>query len=173
MIRLFMLVVGAIITYILALGTAQTGRSVSRWTDIYLDDSGGTLRKLSGVKTISGLGLNFPIEDVTALSDAVKNGLPNTPEAQIEIGGKLDNTASIGTHIVLSGVNGLSVPLTFDVRFGIQHAWEAGEPQWGITSSATSGMLVTKYEVDQELNFTATLIVMGPTAPAWGTAAET
>jgi len=152
---------------------AQTGRSVSRWVKVYLDDSAGTLRLLSGITGINGVGLNSEAVDVTALTDAIKNALPNTPDCKIQLTGKLDNTASVGTHIVLSGVNGLSVPLSFDAQFGMQHAWESGEPQFGITSSGTSGMLVTSYVVDQDLNFTADLCVMGGTAPAWGTAAET
>ncbi len=152
---------------------AQYGRSTKRWAEVYLDDSAGTLRQLSGVQTFSGVGLEYPAEDVTALVDAIKNALPGTPDCKIELAGKIDTKANVGTHIVLSGVNGLGVPLSFDVRFGIGHAWEAGEPQFGITADTTTGMICVGYTVDQDMNFKATLVVKGGTAPAWGTAAET
>lgn len=152
----------------------QTGRTVSKYVNVYLDDSGGNLRLLTGVTTINGVGLTYDEMDVTALLDAIKNVLPNHPDLTITLGGKFDTTANTGFHTVLSGVNGVATPLSFDVQIGMRHAWESGEPQFGITSTATSGMICTSYVVDPNgVDATATLKVMGGTAPAWGTAAET
>lgn len=153
--------------------TAQTGRTVNKYIEFHLDDSGGTLRKVTGVTTVNGVGLTYDEMDVTALLDAIKNVLPNHPDLTITVGMKFDTTADTGAHHVFSGVNGLTTPLSMDIRFGMRHAWEDGEPQFGITSSATSGMIVTSYVTDPNgVDATATLRVMGGTAPAWGTTAE-
>ncbi len=156
-----------------------TGRTVGKYMDFILDDSGGTLRSIP-VTTVTGTGLTFEEIDVTALQDAVKNVLPGQPEVTIEISGPFSNKAAAsagtlsGSHTILEPVNGGIVPLSMDIQIGLQTAWSSGDPQFGITQSATSGMLVTAYTVDiAAMTYTATLKVMGGTAPAWGTAAET
>ena len=56
---------------------------------------------------------------------------------------------------------------------GIRHAWEAGEPQFGITKSATSGIWVSSYVPNiDDGTYSAQIAVFGGTAPAWGTSAE-
>ena len=66
-------------------------------------------------------------------------------------------------------------PLTLDIHFGIRTAWDAGEPQFGITATATSGYLVTKYVVDMSsMTYSARAVLYpGSSLPAWGTTAET
>lgn len=158
----------------------QYGRSVGRWVNFIVDDSAGTLRAIP-VTSINGVGLNFPEADVTALQDALKGVLPDTPECAITISGPVDNSAAVaapalsGSHTVLSGINGAQTPLTLDVQVGIRHAWESGEPQFGITSSAANGFLCTSYVVDPaSMTYTARFgLYPGSAAPAWGTAAET
>lgn len=159
--------------------TAQTGRTVSKWTDFRCDDSGGTLRSIP-VDSINGVGLTYEESDVTAFQDALKNVLPNQPTCQITITGPFDNSAAAsagtlsGSHTILSGIVGGVTPLSLDIQIGIRHAWESGEPQFGITSSSTSGFLCTAYSVDiASMKYSATFSVMGGTAPAWGTSAET
>lgn len=91
------------------------------------------------------------------------------PAAPLTIGGPVDTT--IITH--MAAINGAATPLSLDIRIGIRHAWEAGEPQFGITSSSTVGYLCHSFMVDPQANtWSAQLDVFGPTAPAWGTAAE-
>ena len=151
--------------------TAQTGRTNARWLGVFLDNSSGTLTDLSSyISEVSQFGLTYDTTDVTAFADAVKNITIGKPGAPITLTGPLDTT--LITHV--SAINGVSTPLTLDLRMGIRHAWEAGEPQFGITSSSTVGYLVTSFMVDWNNNkWTATLDVMGATAPAFGTAAET
>jgi len=112
--------------------------------------------------------------DVTAFADAIKNVLPGHADLSITMVGHLDNTADTGFHVVMSANNGGVTALSMDIQIGIRHAWESGEPQFGITSSATSGMIVTSYVVNLDaMEGTATLKVFGATAPAWATTAET
>ena|SRR3990167_3151214 len=157
----------------------QTGRTVNKYIDVIIDDSGGTIRSIP-VDSIGGLALPHDEVELFAFQDAIKGVLLGLPNFSCTITGPWDTTAvqTVGTlsgsHTVLNGVNGLNVPLTFDVQVGMRHAWEAGEPQFGITSTAANGMLVSNYEVDLNTGkYSATIrVASGSTAPAWGTAAE-
>ena len=158
---------------------ANTGRTVSRWVSFIVDDTGGTVRTIP-INSINGVGLDYPEKDLTAFQDAVKGALPETPDCVIEIEGPFDTTAAqalgtlSGSHTILNGIAGLSTPLTLDVQIGIRHAWETGEPQFGLTSAAAVGFLCTSYKVNvNDGMYSAKFVVYpGSTAPAWGTAAE-
>ncbi len=152
---------------------ANTGRSVSKYLTFKLEDSGTTLRTIVGVKSIGGVGVSYGEVDVTALNEAIVNVLNGQGDMSISLTGHVDSTALTGFHVVLSALNGLQVPLSFDIQLGVRQAWEAGEPQFGITGSATSGVIVTNYVVNVDsMEASATLRVFGGTAPAWGTTAE-
>jgi hypothetical protein len=152
---------------------ANTGRTVSKWGTFKIDDSGGTLRTIVGVKSINGVGLAYDEVDVTSLFEMIKNVLPGQADLSITVVGHIDTTADTGFHTVFSAIAGGVTPLSMDIMIGIRHAWDA-EPQFGITQSATSGMLCTSYVVNiDSMEATATLKVFGPTAPAWGVVAET
>jgi hypothetical protein len=151
--------------------TAQTGRTHAKHIGVFLDNSSGTLTNITPyVNNIGTVGLSYDTQDVTAFSDGAKNIVIGQPEAPLTISGPFDTT--IHTH--MTAINGGVTPLTLDIRIGIRHAWEADEPQFGITSSATVGYLCHSYTVDMQNNtWQAQLNVFGATAPAWGTAAET
>ena len=151
--------------------TALTGRTVSKFTAFKWGD--GTLMNSMVVNSINGVGLTYDEVDLTAFMDAIKGVLPNTPDCAITISGPLDTTASM-THAKLSGDAGGVTPRSFDVQIGIRAAWEEGAPQFGISASATSGMLCTSYVVDPGASsYTATFKMFpGSSAPAWGTEAE-
>ena len=151
--------------------TAQTGRTHEKHITVKLDNSGGTLTDTTAyVNSISTVGLTYETQDVTAFSDGVKNIVIGQPSAPLTIGGPFDTVA----HAQMIAINGATTPLSLDIQIGIRHAWEAGEPQFGITSSSTSGYVMHSYTVDIASNtWSAQLDVFGPTAPAWGTAAET
>lgn len=150
--------------------TAQTGRTVSRWTEFWY--SNGTLRELP-VSSINGVGLTYAEVDLTAFMDAVRGALPDTPDCKIEISGPFDTTAN-GAHAVLSSECGGNTPRSLDIRFGMRQAWESGEPQFGITATATSGFLCTAYTVDpSNATYSAKFVLFpGSSAPAWGTTDE-
>jgi hypothetical protein len=165
---------------------AKTGRTVSKYVNFVCDDSAGTIRDIP-INSLSVCGVVYEEQDVTAFQDAVRGALPNMPDAPIEISGPFDTSAAqsasgtgvapalSGSHTVLSAINGLMVPLTVDVQFGIRQTWETGEPQFGITSSATSGYILTSYTVNaNDMTYSARFVLFpGSSLPAWGTAAET
>lgn len=151
--------------------TAQTGRTNAKHIGVFLDNSGGTLTDITAYcNNVGTVGLTFESTDVTAFSDGVRNVTIGQPEAPLTIGGPFDTVS----HAQMIAINGGATPLSLDLRFGIRHAWESGEPQFGITSSASVGYLMTGYTIDpQAQTWSATLNVFGATAPAFGTAAET
>lgn len=163
-----------------------TGRTVSRWSLFIVDDVGGTLRSLP-INTINGVGLEFEAKDITAWQDAIKGSLPGQPSCSIDIAGPLTTDAAVtvaagvsGSHTILAaiqaagGVQTTGVPLTLDFRAGMRHAWEAGEPQFGITGGTTDGYWMSSYIPNwNDSSYTAKFeIYAGSTAPAWGTTAE-
>jgi hypothetical protein len=150
--------------------TAQTGRTHSKHITVKLDNAAGTLTDITPyVNSIGTVGLTFETQDVTAFSDGTKNIVIGQPSAPLTIGGPFDTVS----HAQLIAINGAATPLSLDIQIGIRHAWESGEPQFGITSSASVGYLCHSYTVDMSANtWSAQLDVFGATAPAWGTAAE-
>ena len=151
--------------------TAQTGRTHAKFITVKLDNSGGTLTDISAyTNTVGSVGLTYETQDVTNWSDGVKNIVIGQPSAPLTIGGAWDSVI----HAQMIAINGAQTPLSLDIQIGVRHAWEAGEPQFGITSSSTIGYLCHSYTFDPSGNtWSAQLDVFGPTAPAWGTAAET
>lgn len=149
---------------------ALTGRTHAKHITVKLDNSGGTLTDITPYcNTIGTVGLAFESQDVTAFSDGTKNIVIGQPTASLTIGGPFDTTL----HAHMIAINGANTPLSLDIQIGVRAAWEAGAPQFGITSSASSGYLCHSYTVDMGANtWSATLDVFGSTAPAWGVAAE-
>lgn len=149
--------------------TAQTGRTNAKHITVKLDNSSGTLTDITPyVNNIGTVGLSYDTQDVTAYSDGVKNVTIGHPAAPLTIGGPFDTT--IHAHMI--AINGSGVPLSLDIQFGIRHAWETGEPQFGISMTSTSGYLCHSYTTDG-VTWSAQLDVFGSIAPAFGTTAET
>ena len=162
-----------------------TGRTVSKFFNFVVSDSANTLRDIP-VNSISVVGVTYEEQDLTAFQDAVKGALPNMPDAPIEISGPFDSTAAqaasgtgvvpalSGSHIVLGGIAGGYTPRSIDCQFGIRQTWETGEPQFGITATATSGYLCTSYIVNpDDMSYSAKFTLFpGSSLPAWATAAE-
>jgi hypothetical protein len=125
---------------------------------------------------VGTLGLTYDTSDVTAYSDFVKNFTVGQPGAPIQISGPFDTTL-YAMMIAYSTTGRTTISgwgLSFDVRIGIQHAWTTGEPVFGITGSANSGYQITSFQVDTSaMTWSATLEVVGPTAPQWLTISHT
>lgn len=160
---------------------ANTGRTTFKHVQFNISDTGNVLRSIP-ISGLSVCGVTYnETTDVIAWQDAVNSALPTMPDAPIEWSGPFDNSAAStagvlsGSHTVLSGLNGGYTPRSIDVQIGIRAAWSSGEPQFGITASATSGYLVTKYNVDlSSMMYSARAVLYpGSALPAWGVAAET
>jgi len=157
---------------------ANTGRTTFKWTSLLIHD--GTALRVIPINTLSVVGVVYDEVELTAFQDAVKGRLPSMPDAVIEFGGPLDTSAAAaaptlsGSHTVLSALNGGVTPRSLDIQIGVRHVWEAGEPQFGITSSSTSGYIITKYDVDPSTSMYSARAVLfpGSSLPAWGVAAE-
>ena len=167
--------------------TLQVGRTVGKFFRFSIDDSGGTQRDIP-VETIGGVGVTYPEVDLTALQDVLKGFLLGQGTVAVTFGGPFDTTAVVasaasglvaalsGSHTVLNAINGLLVPLTVNIYVGMREYWTTGQdPVFGITSSATSGFLVSDYQVDVVGGkYTAKLAMYpGSAAPTWATAAFT
>jgi len=152
----------------------QTGRTTFKFLTFSIDDTVPTLRQIP-INSLSVVGVVYDEVDLTAWQDAVKGILPGMPDAPIDIGGPFDTTALTGSHTVLSAVNGLLVPLSVNIAFGMRQAYVAVEPTFGITSTATAGYLCVSYTVDPStMMYSASLrLFPGSTLPAFGVAAYT
>ena len=152
----------------------NTGRTTFKFLTFSIDDTVPTLRQIP-INSLSVVGVVYDEVDLTAWQDAVRGVLPSMPDAPIDIGGPFDTTALVGSHTVLSAVNGLMVPLSVSIAFGMRQAYVAGEPTFGITSSATSGYLCLSYTVDPStMMYSAHLALFpGSSLPAFGVAAYT
>ncbi len=156
---------------------ANTGRTTSKWSNFIVGDISDVLRSIP-MFTFTGAGIKFANKDVTALQDQVKGMLAEMPEVQIEVTGPFDTSAAVavgalsGSHTVLAPLLGVQTPRSFDFQMGIQHAWVTGEPQFGISKSATSGIWLAEYEFDSAEYRALFLMYGGSALPAFGTTAE-
>jgi len=163
-----------------------TGRTVGNFFKFQIDDTGGTVRDIP-IATIGDVGLDYPEVDMSALQDAVSGFLSGQPGFELEFGGPYSNLAAqaasgsgavaalSGPSTVLKGSLGAYTPLTFGIYIGIRGPWATGDDCFGITSSATSGCLVTAYKVNYaEAKYTARIrMYPGSSKPDWATTAFT
>jgi hypothetical protein len=154
---------------------AQYGRTVQDYTSFII--SLGAAMVAIPVDSIGDVGLDYPEEEMAAFQDAIKGVLVGQPNFTLDFGGPFDNTATTGSHIILSAKLGVMTASSFDIQFGIRHAWVALEPQFGCSAvvASNSGIMVTKYKVTGG-RFSATIRMIAGSAvaaiPAWGVAAE-
>lgn len=153
---------------------AQTGRTTFKYVLFYIDDSpdgAGTLTQLADLMGLSVVGLAFDEVDVTAWADAIKNALPGQPDAPIVARFQFSTDA----FTLLSAIVGGETPLALDIRFGIRHAWENGEPTFGLTGTSDNGYLCTSVLLNpDDMTMEARFVLAGSSgAPAFATAAHT
>jgi hypothetical protein len=148
---------------------AQTGRTNNKYIGFWLDNAGGTLTDLTSyLKSVNAVGVTYDQQDVTGMNDGTKNYTVGWGDAPITATFQFDTT--VFAHLIALPT---TQPLSLDVRFGIRQAQVTGEPQFGISMSATSGYTITSLICNQTDDITATFCVFGSTAPAFGTTNET
>jgi hypothetical protein len=134
-----------------------------------VDDSTPTARDISAsVSSVSGAGLSFAEQDVTAYSDGVVNFVLGHPSSEIEITGPFNNVASTGAHIVFTSIVGLnpaSDTYTVTVQVGIKAAPTTGDPEF------EGEYYCSSYVINGDGTYTARMVPASSTVPAWGTVA--
>ena len=143
-----------------------TGKTNARHIKVYVDDSGSTARDITAsVSNITGTGLTFAEQDVTAFSDGVVNFTLGQPSSTIEVSGPFNNTATTGGHTVFSGIVGTTTTRTVTVQVGIRAAATTGDPEF------EGEYICSNYVVAGDGTYTALLVPGSSTVPAWGTVA--
>lgn len=149
----------------------MTGKNKSEKSfRIWLDDSDGTPRDLSGdlvPGSASGGGKVFDEVDMTGVSESVRNYLSGHAESEISASFHLNDTASTGAHTVIAGNIGGAGTIT--LQWGSAGAaptnpdpeWE-GEYIYQVGDVAVDGNKLV-------IGFTAK--PTGSSAPSWGTVA--
>lgn len=153
---------------------AQTGRTVQDFTVLKIGSAASDMQDMK-IDTLGDLGLDYEEIEMSSWSDAVKGVLTGKPGFTLDFGGPIDNTATTGPSTLLRAWNGAGTLLSFDVQVGIRHAWESGEPQFGVSAavSTNSGAQIVMYkESGGKYSARLRMIAGSATAPAWGTAAE-
>lgn len=148
--------------------TVQAGRTNIKFVGFWLDDSGGTLTDLTAyLKNPGTVGGQFETAAVEAVGDGSKNVVVGIPAYPLSI-------EFVWDSVVLAHLAALNpqIPLSLDIRYGIRQTQVTGEPQFGITMSATSGYVLTGLTCSGVESITATFDVFGATAPAFGTSNE-
>lgn len=110
-----------------------------------LDDSGGTLRVLSGfIDNVSGLPGGRELADITALGAVGHSFIPGLQNPKVQISGHYDPTTTTGPQAVLSGC-ALSATATSTFNYGpegstggmVKMTGECWVENYVVTSSAT------------------------------------
>lgn len=150
--------------------TANTGPTNTIWLGVWIDNSAGTLTDLSIYCLDPGShGLEFAKAVQTGIGERIENFTLGNPSAPLKMKFRFDTV--VAAHFVALLAVTPRAPLSIDFRHGIGHAWESGEPTFGMTSSATSGYLLTKVDFSDVID--VEFDVVGGVAPTFLTAAHT
>ena len=143
-----------------------TGKTNARFITIDVDDSAAAIKDISTDVTSITLPINHDQTDVTGYSDGSHNVTLGHPDQPVSMSGVLNNTASTGSHIVLSGIVGqVSATITITVQIGIRAAPAMGDPEY------EGEFYCVSYVVNPDLTWDAEFMPGSATAPAWGTVA--
>lgn len=155
--------------------TVQTGRTLPDFWELYIGAAGGTMYGMK-INDLGDLGFDYEKKDMSAWVDGVKGYLVGKPDFELSFGGPIDNTATSGPSTLLRSWIVNQTLLSFDVRLGERHVWEAGEQQFGLSAvvASNSGVHVIEYK-DKSTGMYAAKICMFPgsaVVPDWGIAVE-
>jgi hypothetical protein len=142
----------------------------SKFMTVNVDDSGGTARDISNDVESVEIPYNYDEHDVTGFSEGSHNVITGLAAMPITINGNFNAAATTGSHTVLSGILGSTTSKTVTIDIGQGAAPTTGDPEWSGEYTLTA-YTVSAGDPTGPLKFTATLNVMGSTAPSWGTKA--
>ncbi len=142
---------------------------VERSFRIFVDDSATAAKDLTGdlvPGSLTGGGLVFDQVEMTGVSETVKNYLAGHADAPINAQFHMNDTATTGSHTILSGIDGEAAG-TVTLTWGKNGAAPTtGDPEWDgeyvlfTYNQAFSGGAAV---------MTAVFMPGSSTAPAWGT----
>ena len=120
-----------------------------------------------GVDSINGIGLTYEEADVGGLNDSLNEFVQGRGDLNVALNGKLDNTATTGSHTVLEPLNGDTTGSTLTIAIGIGAAPDSGDPEFECTSVGLFNYLVQVG--DGAVTYTGALRPLDGAAAAWGT----
>lgn len=87
--------------------TYVAGKIHGSKANITIADSGGTMRDISSdVTEIAGLPGSTDVAETTGLGSTAKTFIGGLSDVKFTLKGQYDDTASVGSHTVLSGIRG-------------------------------------------------------------------
>lgn len=140
---------------------------LEHYMTIDVDDSGGTPRDLTislVPGSFTGGGITFNPVNMTGVSQTVENFLAGRGTAEITAQFFLDDTATTGSHTVLSGNDGGTGTIT--VQYGTDGVPAGSDPEWEGEYVYLGGSVVN---VGGAWARNYTFQPTGATAPAFGT----
>ncbi len=142
-----------------------TGKTNAKHIRVIVDNSTAATKDISAfVSSVSGVGLTYAEQDVTAYSDGIINFTLGHPSSELEITGPFSNLAATGSHTVLNAIAGQqSATITVTVNIGIRADPTGGDPQF------EGEYYCSSYMVNGDGTYTARFVPASATAPAWGT----
>lgn len=136
-----------------------------RESEVWVDDSGGTLRDLSDFVTSVDAPTNIDQADVTGFTQVRKNYIIGQIDTPITVNGNFDDTATTGAHAVLASLINGTAGYTF--RYYPKGS-VSGKPL------LSGEVLLSGYSLASPLGgqvtFAATLVPADLTGLVWSTA---
>jgi len=134
---------------------------------VFLDDSGGAAREISGDVESIDIPNEYGELDTTGFNEGSENSIPGMPAFPVELSVFMNPAATTGAYTVISGIVGKYAGKTLTVQVGQNVTPTNGDPEF-------EGEFWC-----QKMNFSAdpkgrkmlsvSLRPYGSTAPAWGT----
>jgi hypothetical protein len=141
---------------------------IGKFTNVLVDDNGGTARDISTDVTSISSSLIYDEVEIGGFTED-KRYLAARADASMTIEGRVNTTATTGSHTVLSNIVGPNggTTITVTIQYGNNAAATGGDPEF------EGEYFLSSYEVTPELDgaqlFNAKFVPGSTTLPAWGT----
>ncbi len=115
------------------------GKTHSIFTTINYNSQNVTAR----IDSVGGIGVSYDTADVSTLASTLHEYVKGLGNADLELSGSFDNTATSGAHAVFSAAAAAQVGYPLVISIGIGAAPASGDPKLTL-----SLMMTTQYVVD-------------------------
>ena len=147
-----------------------TGKTNARWIKVLVEPLSATAQVdiSADVTNIQQFGLRHEETDVTGYSNGVINFTLGHPESPIVLSGVLNNTATTGSHVVLSALEGNQAKTsTVTIQIGIKATPTSTDPEFEGEFYCSEYVL----SGDNGVTWSARFVPASSAVPAWGTVA--